>query len=57
MDRGAAIATVVGLLNLLSGFAGIAVGGSATATGWWLVIVGAVLLVAAWRHVVARRRT
>ena len=34
---------VIGLLNLMSGIAGIAVGGTSAPAGWWLVVVGLLL--------------
>ena len=40
---------IIGLLHLLSGIAGIAVGGASAQAGWWLVVVGLVLAGLAWR--------
>ncbi len=40
---------IIGLLHLMSGLAGIAVGGASAQAGWWLVVVGLVLAGLAWR--------
>lgn len=40
---------VIGLLHLMSGTAGIAVGGTSAQAGWWLVVVGLMLTGLAWR--------
>ena len=40
---------VIGLMHLVSGIAGIAVGGGSLQVGWWLVGVGLLLTVLAWR--------
>ena len=37
---------VFSVLMVLSGVAGIVVGGASAAAGWWLVVVGSVLFVA-----------
>ena len=37
---------VISVLMVLSGIAGIVVGGTSAMAGWWLVIVGGALLVA-----------
>lgn len=50
---GQGLAVVVGGLMLLSGLAGVSLGGSSAAAGAWLVVVGLVLVVAA---LVERRR-
>ncbi len=42
---------VVGLAFLLSGIAGVAVGGPSAIAGWWLVVVGSVLVVLAARQI------
>lgn len=39
-------AAVVSMLTILSGIAGIVVGGTSAMAGWWLVIVGGALLLA-----------
>ncbi len=41
---------IIGLLHLMSGLAGIAVGGASAQAGWWLVVVGLVLSGLAWRE-------
>lgn len=40
---------MIGLLHLVSGIAGIAVGGASAQVGWWLVIAGLVIAGLAWR--------
>jgi len=40
---------LIGLLHLMSGVAGIVVGGASGQVGWWLVVVGFVLAGLAWR--------
>jgi hypothetical protein len=35
-------------LMVMSGIAGVAVGGASAAAGWWLVAVGAMALLALW---------
>ena len=51
---GRLLAVVVGALMTLSGLAGVAEGGVAAQTGFWLVVVGLVLIIAAvverWRY-------
>jgi len=46
---------VIGLLHLMSGIAGIAVGGASSQAGWWLVVVGLLLTVLAWRDLSGSR--
>jgi hypothetical protein len=46
-----AFVVVVGLAFLLSGIAGVAVGGTSALAGWWLVVVGSVLVVLAAREI------
>ena len=41
---------VISVLTVLSGIAGIVVGGTSAMAGWWLVIVGGALLVAVTVH-------
>lgn len=41
---------VIGLLHLMSGIGGIAVGGTSAQAGWWLVVVGLLLAGLAWRE-------
>ena len=39
------IAAVAALLTVMSGVAGVAVGGVSAAAGWWLIVIGGVLFV------------
>jgi uncharacterized membrane protein HdeD (DUF308 family) len=41
---------VLGLLFLMSGIAGVAVGHSAAPAGWWMICVGLVLAILGWRR-------
>jgi len=45
-DTAWTIATAGAALLVLSGIAGVAVGGTSAAAGWWLIVVFGVLLVA-----------
>lgn len=51
------IVGAIGVLQLVSGLAGIAVGGTAAAAGWWLVVVGLLLTIAAWRDLGISHKT
>jgi uncharacterized membrane protein HdeD (DUF308 family) len=52
MSEAAKMRSVVflGLLFLMSGTAGVAVGHASAAAGWWLICVGLVLAVLGWRR-------
>jgi hypothetical protein len=50
-----AFVVVVGLAFLLSGIAGVAAGGTSALAGWWLVVVGLVLVVLAGQEIRAAR--
>lgn len=45
---------VIGLLHLVLGIAGIAVGGTNAQAGWFLVVIGLVLVTFAWRDLRGR---
>jgi len=49
------VAAIASALLVLSGIAGVAVGGPAAAAGWWLIVVHGTLLVALLAQ--RRRRT
>ena len=40
----------LGLLFLMSGIAGVAVGHASATAGWWLISVGLVLAILGWRR-------
>lgn len=40
----------LGVLFLISGIAGVAVGHSAAFAGWWMICVGLVLAILGWRR-------
>ena len=46
----------IGMLHLMSGIAGVAVGGVSAHAGWWLVVVGLLLTGFAWRDLNGRHR-
>ena len=47
---------VIGVLLLMSGITGVAVGGVSAQAGWWLVVVGLLLIGFAWRDLNGRHR-
>ena len=47
---------ILGLTFVLSGIGGIAVGGANAQAGWWLAVVGLVLVGLAWRKMQVGRR-
>ena len=42
------LAIVPALLMIVSGIAGLAVGGPSAAAGWWLIVVGGLLAIGLW---------
>lgn len=56
-DRTNALGVVVGIAFVLSGIAGIAVGGTSAQAGWWLVVVGGIVGVAALVGLIRGRST
>ncbi len=44
------VVLLFGLLNVLSGIAGVAVGSSSAPAGWWLIVVGLIFATLGWRR-------